>query len=243
MQSGLDSTGHIRITRTKVKAKLPSNTEDYRRVMRVEMNAWLCMAARYKAKSWLHGLTPEPFNRFVDFILGEKVLNIQVPSLQGEGQQKVRPDWSIVLSFEQKLRKEAMKLVVKDGVTLADALHRVIRDAELKETYFTTPVALRAAMSSSSDGSHPFKFQRFNNKGGGGKSFTPKGKGKGLKGKEIRKELAGLQLAWRTPDNRELCFSYNTGSCNGKCDRVHQCRVKGCYGDHPAIKHKEIVGL
>ena len=212
--------------------------------MRVEMNAWLCMAARCKAKSWLHGLTPEPFNRFVDFILGEKVLNIQVPSLQGEGQQKVRPDWSIVLSFEQKLRKEAMKLVVKDGVTLADALHRVIRDAELKETYFTTPVALRAAMSPSSDGSHPFKFQRFNNKGGGGKSFTPKGKGKGPKGKgkEIRKELAGLQLAWRTPDNRELCFSYNTGSCNGKCDRVHQCRVKGCYGDHPAIKYKEIVG-
>ena len=244
MQSGLDSTGHIRITRTKVKAKLPSNTEDYRRVMRVEMNAWLCMAARYKAKSWLHGLTPEPFNRFVDFILGEKVLNIQVPSLQGDGHQKVKPDWSIVLSFEQKLRKEAMKLVVKDGVTLAESLQRVIRDAELKETYFTTPVALRAAMSSPSDGSHPFKFQRFNNKGGGGKSFTPKGRGKGQKGKgkEIRKELAGLQLAWRTPDNRELCFSYNTGSCNGKCDRVHQCRVKGCYGDHPAIKHKELVG-
>ena len=52
----------------------------------------------------------------------------------------------------------------------------------------------------------------------------------------------GLQLAWRTPDNRELCFGYNTGNCNGKCDRVHQCRVKGCYMDHPAIKHKEIVG-
>ena len=48
------------------------------------MNAWLCMAARYKAKAWLHG--PAPFNKFVDFILGE---NIQVPSLTGEGQMRV----------------------------------------------------------------------------------------------------------------------------------------------------------
>ena len=115
--------------------------------MRVEMNAWLCMAARYRAKSWLHGLTPEPFNRFVDYILGEKVYSIQIPSLQGEGHQKVKPDWSIVLGYEHKLRKEAFKLVIKEGHTLANALSMVIRDADLKETYFTTPVALRAAMA------------------------------------------------------------------------------------------------
>jgi hypothetical protein len=243
LQTGLDSSGHIRITKTKVKSKLPASTEEYRRVMRVEMNAWLCMAARYKSKSWLHGLTAAPFNKFVDFILGEKVYNIQVPSLHGEGSQRVKPDWSIVLSFEHKLRKEACKMVVRDGISLADALHRVIHDPELKETFFTTPVALRASMSQHSEGFQQNKFQRFNSKGGG--KFQPqKGKGKGSKGKgkEIRKELVGLQLAWRTPDNRELCFGYNTGSCNGKCDRVHQCRVKGCYGDHPAIKHKEVVG-
>eukprot|EP00435_Cladocopium_sp_Y103_P076267 s462_g85.t1 len=250
LQSGLDSSGHIRITRTKVKAKLPTTTEDYRRVMRIEMNAWLAMAARYRSKSWLHGLTAEPFNRFVDFILGEKVLNIQVPTLQGDEQQKVRPDWSIVLNFEHRLRKEAMKLVFRENASLADALGRVIRDAELKETYFTTPVALRAAMSSSSEGFQQNKFQRFNSKGSSksspskGKSKGGKGKGKEIckgKGKEIRKELVGLQLAWRTPDNRELCFGYNTGTCTGKSDRVHQCRVKGCYGDHPAIKHKEVT--
>jgi hypothetical protein len=132
MQTGLDSTGHIRITKTKVKSKLPSNTEEYRRAMRVEMYAWLCMAARYKAKAWLHGLTAAPFNRFVDFILGEKVYNIQVPSLLGDGQTRVKPDWGIILNFEHRLRKEAFKLVVRDGTTLADALNQVIQDAELK---------------------------------------------------------------------------------------------------------------
>ena len=245
MQTGLDSTGHIRITRTKLKSKLPSNTEEYRRAMRVEMYAWLCMSARYKAKAWLHGLTAAPFNRFVDYILGEKVYNIQVPSLSGDGQTKVKPDWGIILSFEHRLRKEAFKLVVRDGMTLADALHQVIHDAELKETYFTTPVALRAAMAAQSEHPQP-KWQRPNSKGFGGFGKSQSGKGKGKsskgKGKEIRKELQGLSLAWRTPDNRELCFIYNTGSCDGKCNRVHQCRVKGCYGDHPAIKHKEITG-
>lgn len=101
-------------------------------------------------------------------------------------------------------------------------------------------------MSTQQDGFHQNKFPRYNNKGGGksyqqGKTKGGKAGGKS-KGKEIRKELQGLQLAWRTPDNRELCFGYNAGNCSGKCDRVHQCRVKGCYADHPAIKHKEIVG-
>eukprot|EP00435_Cladocopium_sp_Y103_P055878 s2941_g18.t1 len=210
--------------------------------MRVEMNAWLCMCARYKQKAWLHGLTPAPFNKFVDFILGDKVYNVHGPSLSGDGHTRVKPDWGIILSFEHRLRKEAFRLVTRDGMTLAAALDSVIHDAELKETYFTTPVALRTAMSAQADPPQA-KWQRPNNKGfGKAASFKGKGKsGKG-KGKEVRKELQGLSLAWRTPDNRELCFSFNSGSCDGKCNRVHQCRVKGCYGDHPAIKHKEIVG-
>jgi hypothetical protein len=35
----------------------------------------------------LHSLTAAPFNRFIDFILGKKVYDIQVSSLQGKGQQ------------------------------------------------------------------------------------------------------------------------------------------------------------
>ena len=66
-----------------------------------------------------------------------------------------------------------------------------------------------------------------------------RGKGKTGKSKGKDSRLAGLQLAWRTPDGRDLCFAYNSGSCDNSCNRVHQCRVKGCYGDHPAIQHRE----
>ena len=54
--------------------------------------------------------------------------------------------------------------------------------------------------------------------------------------------LKGLNLAWRTPDGRELCFAWNTGECDGSCGRIHQCRVKGCYSDHKAVEHKQKQG-
>ena len=150
-------------------------------------------------------------------------------------------DWAIVLSFEHKLRKEAMRLVMHEGFTLANALRAVTKDADLKEAFFTTPVALRAASS----GQPQNKWPRYNNKGSSFGSFGKSGgqgsKGKGKSGKSKGKDtrLAGLQLAWRTPDGRDLCFAYNSGSCDNSCNRVHQCRVKGCYGDHPAIQHRE----
>ena len=240
LQSALDSSGHIRVTRTKNKSKMPGGTEDYRKVMKVEMYAWLAMASRYRSKHWLHGLTAEPFNKFVEYILGDRVLNIQIPSPSSEQQQKVKPDWTIVLGYEHKLRKEAMKLVVNQGHTLSDALGAVIRDADLKEAFFTTPVALRAAQSL--DGPPHAKWQRFNSKGCSGPSSSKgfsssKGKSKGFKGKSKKggstdSRLNGLSLAWRTPDNRDLCFSWNNGNCDGGCGRVHACRVKGCYKDH-----------
>ena len=57
------------------------------------------MSARYRAKNWLHGLEAADFSKFADFILGERVMGLQIPTSDG-GQQKLKPDWSIVLAFE-----------------------------------------------------------------------------------------------------------------------------------------------
>ena len=127
--------------------------------------------------------------------------------LHGDSAVRVRPEWSIVLSYEYKLR-EVMKL----------------------ESFFTTPLALRAAQSVES----PNKFHKGAFKGdykGGGKDWKGKGKGKSKSKtnlpKEVAQKLQGFQLAWRTPDGRDHCFAWNTGSCKGSCGRAHQCRVKG----------------
>eukprot|EP00435_Cladocopium_sp_Y103_P067871 s379_g30.t1 len=153
---------------------MPSTTEEYRRVMKTETFAWLAMASRYKAKCWLHGLTADPFVKFTEYVLGDRVYGVQIPSLSGDSaqQQKIRPDWSIILAYEFKLRKEAMKKVMSEH-TLAESMLAVIRDPDLKEAFFTTPMALRAAMPES----QPNKYVR-NNKGNfNSKSFATFSKG------------------------------------------------------------------
>ena len=192
------------MTRTKANAKVPTTTKEYRRVMKVEAYSWLCMASRYRSKHWLHGLTLDPFNKFTEYILGDKVFGIQIPSSAGDStQQKVRPEWSIVLAYEQKLRKEAMKKVL-EGNTLADSLLAVIRGPDLKEAYFTTPAALKSSMS---DAQPSYQWQRTSSKGNfGGEQSVGFSKGKGKsskgksKGKSIDQRMKGLSLAWRTPD-------------------------------------------
>lgn len=92
LQSSVDSSGHIRVTRARTKGKTPTTTEEYRRVMKIEAYSWLCMAARYKAKAWLHGLVLNDFIKFTEYILGEKVNGIQVPVGSGENAVKLKPD-------------------------------------------------------------------------------------------------------------------------------------------------------
>ena len=62
-------------------------------------------------------------------------------------------------------------------------------------------------------------------KGRGKKGGKGAGRGKGDKG----------GLASRTPDGRMICFKYNdrNSKCDGRCNMVHVCRVKGCYQKHP----------
>ena len=49
----------------------------------------------------------------------------------------------------------------------------------------------------------------------------------------------GVQLTGRTPDNKYICYRFNDGQdCDGRCQMLHICRIKGCHEKHPMIKHK-----
>ena len=94
--SAVDPTRLVRVTKTLSKQEMPHNSEAYRRVLKVQGFAWLCMAARYKAKPFLQGLKLESFAKFVDFTLGDKVANLRLPSSSGKEQFPPRPPWTIV---------------------------------------------------------------------------------------------------------------------------------------------------
>jgi hypothetical protein len=139
LQTSLDTSGHVRVVKTKTKGSLPSNTEEYRQAMKLEAVTWLCMASKFKAKHWLAGLKMDHFLKFVDYILGDRVNAIKVPV--DNGQQAVKPNWALVLQYEHRLRREAFKLVNRGESTLGEALISVTKDPDLKEAYFTTPLA------------------------------------------------------------------------------------------------------
>ena len=236
IQSSVDPAGHLRITKTKQKVEMPQNSEAYRRVIKVEGYAWLAMQARYKSKTWLQELTMADFTAFVDFVLGERVAGLRLEQTTGydhNNNAQFRPPWGIVLRYEYRMRKEAFRLVNEDGLTLKAALLAVTKDTEMKEVHFVTPLTLTAFPM-------PSKWTRRTDKGDKGGKGDPKGgrKGKDNKG-DGKGSLRGLQLAWRTPDGKEICFAYNNQGCPGKCNRAHVCRVKGCYKEHPATKHQE----
>ncbi|CAE7263715.1 unnamed protein product [Symbiodinium sp. CCMP2592] len=158
LQTSIDPTGHVRVTKTMQKLEMPHHSEGYRRLMKVEAHAWLCMSARFKAKAWLQGLQLEDFTKFVEYILGDRVGNLKLPTASGQETQFNRPPWNIVLSYEYKLRVEAFKMILEGTATMPEALRAVREDPSLKEAYFTTPLALHTAGT-------PSKFRKGNSKG------------------------------------------------------------------------------
>ena len=247
LQSSLDASGHVRVVKTKTKGKLPDNTESFRRLLKLEGIAWLCMAAKFRHKSWLQGLEMNTWLKYIDFVLGDKVYGLKL-TMDGQT-QAVQPPWTVLLTYEHRLRKEAFKLVVAGSHTLVQALQHVVKDSDIKECYFTTPIALGVGFTSQQTGDS--KWRKVSNKGSqfggyGNKGFSKgqhkgfgkgKGKFKGSKGSVLTRDENQNVLVSKTPDGRELCYAFNSQGCNNKCGRVHACRVKGCLGAHSAREH------
>ena len=248
LQSSLDQSGRVRITRQRQKGKLPTSTEELRAKLRLEANAWLMVAAKMRNKAYLRGLDRRHFEQYVDYLLGERCYNMKVPQPTGE-KAALQPPWHILLDYEFELRSHAYKRARKDGTPIGTALLEATRDSELKELHFTSPVSFSAVQ-------RPAKMGRWEQSGspaastsystGHGKGSSSKGKaGKGKKGKGNKAfqttYLPGtkLELVTHTPDGQEICYRYNMGGkkCDNKCGRVHICRVRGCGQQHPANEH------
>ena len=240
LQTSLDSSGHVRVTKVKTKGRLPDDTESLRKALKLEGVSWLCMSAKFRNKTWLHGLEMTHWAKYTEYLLGEKVLGLK---FNVEGQtHAVKPPWAVILSYEQKMRKEVFKWVQAGTHTIAEGLMAVIRDAELKEAHFTAPIALGVGWNNQRPSVPPNKWHRPNSKGKPSAKGVKGGKGKSKPGKGNARDFNGNSLATHTPDGRELCFAFNAQGCSGKCGRVHACRVRGCYGKHSAREHQKYAG-
>ena len=248
IQTTLDSAGHVRIVKSRQKGQLPQGTEELRTLLRVEGNTWCYLAAKYRNNPMMHGLKPDDWMKYTNCLLGDKCYLMKIPgpaASSGSSEMvTLRPPWGVMLSYEYELRKEAVKRSFRKSMPLRECLEEVCADAQLKEQYFTSPIALQGRAGraeepwtggnrswrrdSPSNSGPPQKWQKGNGKKGNKGKTKQKGSGKGS---------SEHSLVSFTDDNKQICFAYNAQGCNGGCNRVHICRVRGCGKAHPMWQH------
>ncbi|CAE7268938.1 unnamed protein product, partial [Symbiodinium pilosum] len=115
IQTSVDTSGHVRIVKSKQKDNFVKNRE------------------------MLRDMTPRVWEGYTNFLLGERcfLMKIHGGGVKGMEGSMLRPPWHILLSFEYELRKEAIKKAHHDNRPLKDTLAEVVKDPELKERFFT----------------------------------------------------------------------------------------------------------
>ena len=254
IQTTVDTGGHVRIVKQRNKGVMPSHTEELRTILRVEGNAWTMLASKFKNKVFFQSMTPDVWLSYTNFLLGEKVYLMQVPA-GGKGgkmdQAPLRPPWVVVLNYEFELRKEAIKKAFRESRPLRDTLQEATEDSQLKEQYFTSPIALQNRGKRANDSWEPWDDNKWNKntwKGNWQTGKDPDRNKKGRKGKDNPKGKDGKDgkgkrasaTTSRTPDGRFICFDYSGPGCDGNCGMVHCCMVKGCHKPHPTWKHWQL---
>ena len=236
IQTSVDTSGHVRIVKSKQKGSLPQGTEELRQVLKVEGNTRRYLAAKFRNREMLRDMTPRVWKNYSNFLLGERcfLMKIHGGGVKGVEGAMLRPPWHILLSFEYELRKEAVKKAYHENRPLKDTLAEVVKDPERKERYFmTSPIALQPRIletgwkrtwpgkGKDSKGSTwpsdvPLPNWKWSRKDGRGKQ----NKGKTSKGKGDEAGKSNHGLVDRTPDGREISFAFNAQGCDGFCGRA-----------------------
>ena len=117
------------------------------------------------------------------------------------GQQIQTPPWSLVLSYEQAIRKKAYQLMLTDKLKLGAAMEQAWKCPVTKERY----LALYSKRSYPQRLEHQRK----------GKTKGKEAKGKG------KSSSKGAAVA---PDGQKICFRFNAGTCTHMgCKFAHLC--------------------
>jgi hypothetical protein len=74
---------------------LQVDSEEFCMKIRIEAHVWLMLAAKFRNKVWLQGLTVSDWSRCTDFILGDNVLRMQIPMPNGSGQIDLSPPLTV----------------------------------------------------------------------------------------------------------------------------------------------------
>ena len=226
----LGKSGQVKIKKNKIETSVPTNAEELRLKITLMNNHLLFTKFRYPNKATLRDLTPFVFMEYTNYLMGKHVAQMEAQTIDGITLH--RPSTKLLLNYEYQMRKEVIENF-NDGVAMARGFKAVVKNSDVRERYFSTPLAVSSASQS---------MEKINKEGsrhtwskpvsGGGKGKGKKGKSGGGKGKG-KERVSGV-----TPDGRQICFAWNNKDegCAGQCNRVHCCRL--CLStQHPMYEH------
>ena len=223
-----DSKGHISVKKGSSTVAMPSGPEQLRLRLTVMCNAIRMLKLKHTQPHEIKDVDADLFETYKEYLLGDYCYGLRTAESAGA----TTPPWTLVLSYERAILKYACKLVTQEGLQLGAALKKAWKDASVKERHFITPLALYAKRPLPPP---PGNWDNANRGRGRGRI---KG-GKGNKGSGKGKATATAKGSSRTPDDKPICFRYNSKAGCKKKDKCHFARVcQLCFAKRPAYQCK-----
>ena len=238
--------GELKAVKVSSKVPLPADTEALRHRIVLLGTAWMFVASHQTNRSSLMGLTPQLFQEYLQYLLGDFVLGMILRD--GRGYMINSPAWDLLITYEFSIRAKATNLMRK-GASLKDALRQSWECPVTKERYFTTPLAIdtvvrrplpqqpqqQPQLRAQGDQEQPSRKKLKVGSGKGG------GKGKNVKAEKVKNTIkdtiknTGFKGAKETPEGKPLCFGFNSNGCKKTtCLFLHAC--SGCFKHGVSIK-------
>eukprot|EP00435_Cladocopium_sp_Y103_P032099 s929_g8.t1 len=202
-----DSKGTLSVKKGSSTVPMPTGPEQLRRRLSVMQNCLMMLGMKHVSREEIQDVTKDVFDRYKDYILGDYVWGLSSTDLNG--QQIQTPPWSLVLSYENAVRKRAYSLMINEKLMIGAALEKAWKCPTTKERHFITPLALYSKRS--------YPPQNTSSPAPG--NWNPKGKGKGKS-----KSKGSTKGSSQSPEGEKICFRFNAGKCNyQKCKFAHIC--------------------
>jgi hypothetical protein len=232
--------GELKAMKVNAKVPLPSDTEMLRHRIILLGTAWMFTSSHQTSRSSLAGITPQLFQQYLQYLLGEFVLGMINKGPAGNIIHS--PAWHLLISYEYAVRAKAIQLM-RHGAAFRDALKQGWECPMTRERHFSTPLAMdtvsrRPAPLAQPRPQPPQPPSAKRPKNGDGKG---KGKDNGKdKGSSKKMDKRAKQSSYKgaktdKESGKPLCFSFNLGEAcpTEPCLYMHACG--GCFKNGVAM--------
>ena len=96
---------------------MPSGPEQLRLRLTVMQNALLMIGLQHPGRAELKDIDFQLFEKYKDYLLGDFCYGLR----SNEASGSLAPPWTLVISYENAIRKQAYKQMVLKGIGFADA--------------------------------------------------------------------------------------------------------------------------